>query len=565
MARATRWATATLRQAAAVAAAMSLVVVGVSACNGCRSGSLPQGATAAAGDAATVRVIAISNLAGALEPCGCTKDQLGGIDHLAAFVAKTRGAAAGSLVVSAGPTMFLDPAKDAARATQDLWKAEAIGASLGDMGLAAFTPGFNDWAFGEGSLGSLAKTTNASMLAANLQAGADGATKSVVREIGGVRVGLLGVASPQLDGAPPSGVKETDAVAAAKVELGSLRASGAKLLVGLTAMPRGEALRLAEALPELSLLVAGKPSESGEANDAPSAPALIGNVLVVEASNHLQTVAAVDFFVRGDDFHFQDGSGIESADAITSVERRIHDLEVRLAVWEKDPAMRPEDIAARRRDLDKLKQDKERLSQHAAPQSGSFFRYALVEVREKLGSDPKVHDRMTAYYRRVNDHNRTAFAGRMPPAPRRGESGYAGIEVCSSCHDEARKVWDRTAHARAYATLAHQFKEYNLDCVGCHVTGYEKPGGATVTVNESLRDVQCESCHGPGQAHASSPDKKGLIVREPKAELCASSCHHPPHVEAFDAANAKSLILGPGHGLPADAPWPASMAAPSDR
>jgi len=336
------------------------------------------------------------------------------------------------------------------------------------------------------------------------------------------------------------------------------------MLIGLGALPRGQALRLAEALPDLSLLVVGKPVESGEGNDAPSTPALIGGVLVVEASNHLQTVAVVDYFVRNGDFHFQDGSGIESADAVTSIERRIHDLEVRLADWEKDPSVHPEDLAARRRDLDKLKDERQRLSQHPAPKTGSFFRYSLVEVREKLGSDPKVQGRMAAYYKRVNDHNRTAFAGRKPPAPRRGESGYTGIEVCTSCHEEERKVWDRTAHAQAYVTLAKQFKEYNLECVGCHVTGYEKPGGATVTVNESLRDVQCEACHGPGQAHAVAPDKKGLIVRDPKPELCTTSCHHPPHVEGFDVARAKPLVLGPGHGMPDDAPWPA-WATTGDR
>ncbi|HEY3593219.1 MAG TPA: multiheme c-type cytochrome [Polyangiaceae bacterium] len=547
-----------MRHAAAFAAALPLLFAGVSACNGCRSGSLPQGASgAASNEPATVRVVAISNLAGALEPCGCTKDQLGGVDHLAAFLGQNRSAAAGSLVVSAGPTMFLDPTKDASRAAQDEWKAEAISASLGEMGLAAWTPGYNDWSFGETSLGSLAKGSGAALLAANLEAGADGATKSAVREVGGVKVGILGVASPELDGAPPTGVKHADPVAAAKAELAELRRGGAKVLVGLASMQRGQALRLAEALPELSLLVVGKPSESGDVNDGPSAPALIGNVLVVEPSNHLQTVAAVDFFVRGDDFHFQDGTGIQNADATTSLDRRMHDLEARIAAWEKDPNIRPEDLAARRADLDNLKEEKSKLAQHPAPQTGSFFRYALVEVRDKQGSDPKVHDRMAAYYRRVNEHNRTAFAGRKPPSVPHGQSGYAGIEVCTTCHEAERKVWDRTAHARAYSTLAKQFKEYNLDCVGCHVTGYEKPGGATVTVNEPLRDVQCESCHGPGQLHASAPDKKGLIVRDPKGELCASACHHPPHVEAFDPEKAKPLILGPGHGLPDDAPWPA--------
>src|SRR5262249_25723000 len=157
--------------------------------------------------------------------------------------------------------------------------------------------------------------------------------------------------------------------------------------------------------------------------------------------------------------------------------------------------------------------------------------------------DDKVHDLMLGFYRRVNDHNKTAFAGRKPPPVPTGSSGYVGVEICSSCHEAERAVWDRTAHAKAYQTLSSQFKEYNLDCVGCHVTGYEKPGGATVTENASLRDVQCEQCHGPGQAHAKAPEKKGLIIREPKLDGCVSSCHHPPHVEGFDPQAAKARIL----------------------
>ena len=63
--------------------------------------------------------------------------------------------------------------------------------------------------------------------------------------------------------------------------------------------------------------------------------------------------------------------------------------------------------------------------------------------------------------------------------------------------------------------------------------------------------------HGPGQAHAKSPKKPGLITREPKPDMCARSCHHPPHVEGFDATKAKQFIVGPGHGMPENAPWPA--------
>jgi Cytochrome c554 and c-prime len=531
----------------------------LAACHGCHGTPRADSAEAVAPGTSTasptIRLYAISNLAGALEPCGCTKDQLGGIDHLAAFIAEDRKRAQGSLVVAAGPTMFLDPKLEATRATQDKWKSEAISESLADIGLSAWTPGFNDWAGGAPLFASLAKSAQGSLVAANLEGA--GAAKSALRDVGGIKVGIAGVSSPEYEGGRPEGVTVQDPTASLKAAVAELRQKGANILVGLASVPRGEALRLAEAVPELSVLVVGKPVDGGEANDAPPPPVLVGSVLVIGTSNHLQTVGVVDFFVHGKDFKFQDATGVANAESILSVSKRIRDLENRLAAWEHDPSVRPEDVAARRADLARLRDEKERLSNPPAPKAGSFFRYQVVEVRARNGTDAKVEGRMKSYYRRVNDHNRTALADRKPPPVAEGQSRYVGVEVCATCHEEAKNVWDKTAHARAYSTLSTQFKEFNLDCVSCHVTGYEKPGGSTVTMNASLRDVQCEECHGPGQAHVKTPKKPGLITREPKADMCARSCHHPPHVEAFDPARAKQFIVGPGHGLPENAPWPA--------
>jgi hypothetical protein len=110
-------------------------------------------------------------------------------------------------------------------------------------------------------------------------------------------------------------------------------------------------------------------------------------------------------------------------------------------------------------------------------------------------------------------------------------------------------VWNKTPHSRAYATLADQFKEFNLECVSCHVTGYEQPAGSTVTHVEKLKDVQCEVCHGPGSKHVASPTDKTLIIGHPEPGRCLD-CHHPPHVEQFDPSVKMREILGPGHGMP---------------
>ena len=110
-------------------------------------------------------------------------------------------------------------------------------------------------------------------------------------------------------------------------------------------------------------------------------------------------------------------------------------------------------------------------------------------------------------------------------------------------------MWDKTRHARAYDTLVTGFKEFNLDCVSCHVTGYDRPGGSTVTHVEKLQGVQCEVCHGPSSKHVANAKTVLPPVPRPNTDLC-EGCHHPPHVHQFDGAAKLPGILGPGHGMP---------------
>lgn len=527
---------------------------GMAACQGCQPTPQPPVTADAADGKPTVRLYLMSTVAGAIEPCGCTKDQLGGVDHLAAYLDSQKGEAPHRLVLGAGPLLFIDPKPGADAQKQDGWKAEAIAQAAKDMGLAAWAPGVNDWALGSEALARYRDMSGAALLAGNLE-GAPGAQGVVVREVNGVKVGVIGVADPKDQaGAYPEGVKARPALEAMKAGVAEAKKQGAQVLVGLAALPRGQALRLADELPELHVLALGKPVEMGHANDALKPPVLIGNTLVVETANHLQTVSVVDLFVRdggqGKPITFTDAGGISKAEELILLSGRIRELENRINSWERDRTASEKDLADRKADLERLRQQKAKLeAEQQQDVQGSFFRYSAVEVRERYGSEKAVADRMLAYYKQVNSYNRDAFKDRVPPPPEKGQAGYIGIDACTDCHDDERKVWDKTAHAHAYATLEEDFKEFNLDCVSCHVTGYGKPGGSTVTHVEKLKDVQCEECHGPGSLHAKDPGKKGLIVLSPKPESCVSQCHHPPHVEGFDAVAKMKLVLGPGHGM----------------
>ena len=158
----------------------------------------------------SLRVYVLSSVAGALEPCGCVKDMLGGIDHAAALVAKTQSAAPAHLVVSAGPLLFMDPSIPEDQRTQDLWKAKAIAQSVADMGLDAWTPGANDWALGADQLETLDKETKAALLAANLSGKTADAQPTRVVESGGFKVGIAGVSVPKAAGVEPDGVKSRE-------------------------------------------------------------------------------------------------------------------------------------------------------------------------------------------------------------------------------------------------------------------------------------------------------------------------------------------------------------------
>jgi hypothetical protein len=81
------------------------------------------------------------------------------------------------------------------------------------------------------------------------------------------------------------------------------------------------------------------------------------------------------------------------------------------------------------------------------------------------------------------------------------------------------------------------------------VTGYLLPGGTAdlEVATTRLRDVGCESCHGPGSAHLTAANKRTSIARKVPVPVCLG-CHTPDQTnDGFDYATFLSAITGPGH------------------
>jgi hypothetical protein len=122
---------------------------------------------------------------------------------------------------------------------------------------------------------------------------------------------------------------------------------------------------------------------------------------------------------------------------------------------------------------------------------------------------------------------------------------YVGYTACEPCHAEQAAGWKTTPHAEAFEVLKKQGeeKQQNPGCVKCHVVGYEKDGGfIDMELTPELKDVQCESCHGPGRKHSDSlsPDD---IIDKPGEAVCRT-CHTESQDKNFDYEKKSKLVHG---------------------
>src|SRR4029453_311368 len=76
---------------------------------------------------------------------------------------------------------------------------------------------------------------------------------------------------------------------------------------------------------------------------------------------------------------------------------------------------------------------------------------------------------------------------------------------CGGCHKSALAFWKKTVHASAWKTLVEGGKQNDYKCVSCHVTGYGQVGGSSLGHTDRLRNLQCETCHGPAPAPPPPP------------------------------------------------------------
>ncbi len=461
------------------------------------------------------------DLWGQLEPCGCSADMRGGLDRAASYVKKIR-AEGPSLLVDAGDALFDAVEYGPERAPQARRQAKAVADSLLAMGLSAKAAFERDRVAPE-----LLKDLPAGLI---LQGPGR-------REVGGIQIALVPFDALDAKGKDADNSLR-DAVAAARVE-------GVDVVVALLHAPRDRAIQLGSQS-GADLVVASHIRDIAEGE---SARAVIADTPIFFTQARGQSLLEVEMMLRPGGGKLQIAGSAESRDAeIESIGERVRSYEQRIAALGESA-----DAAPFRAKVEELEARRRALSDEAipTPARGSFLAYRFVPITSDLPPDPEVAAIISRYDREVGAAN-LALAkaqNKVCEDPAAGSPGYAGTASCATCHAAAHDFWTQTAHGDAYATLEEANKQYDLNCISCHVTGWEKPGGACrVDEVEARKDVGCESCHGPGSLHVANPT--GVKLARQVAEPTCRGCHSAEHSTDFDYSAYLSRILGPGHGAP---------------
>ena len=190
------------------------------------------------------------------------------------------------------------------------------------------------------------------------------------------------------------------------------------------------------------------------------------------------------------------------------------------------------------KDIEKLKMQMSKAG--SKKETFNSFQQFFIPLKKDLPDDPEIARNISNITDRINAHNQESVnTGSQVNQERNVPKGYTGSARCGECHASQTNFLMTTGHAQAYQTLVQQKQNFNLDCLPCHVTHANdttKDGSVRkmnlIDLPSRLRGVGCESCHGPGFAHAADPDQvrpQGKVEKK----VCLT-CHTKEHSPGFD-------------------------------
>jgi hypothetical protein len=446
-------------------------------------------------------------LLGTLAPCGCSANMRGGISRSAKLIRDVPN----SVFLDVGSALF--PAKTIpleAKGQQEA-RAKALSEIFKNLELSAHIPGEFDEALGSEFLKSLA-LPSCEM------------NKIIFISNHGISVAVLWSQS----------ISESENLAQ------EARNKGAQFVLAAVDVSSKELMQHTAKSTQVDAWISR--NEINEENRG-----LGLNSKIIQLQTRGRSIARIDLSVV-------DGAKVEWIKGRADVEQQQKLLEQRIEMLRaqtNEPGIDPQLLEMKNQKLVELLARKSELSAgiQMLPAAKNAASLQFIGIEQTLPQDEVVAAIEKNLDVSVGQAN-LKFAqehGKSCAMPSLENPGVVGTEMCSSCHPAAAEFWKKTKHAQAYEALKLAKKEFHLDCVGCHVTGWQKPGGVCrIDETQGRQGVGCESCHGFGMAHISAPSKSN-ITTQTNAETCRG-CHDAENSPHFDFERWRMSIVGEGHG-----------------
>ena len=437
-----------------------------------------------------------SDVRGRIRPAG-GPNALGGLARRATIVDRARTSSHTVLQVDAGdflPSASEETGEDGGANREQ--RIHVVLAAYERMGVDAVTLGERELALGPERLGALLRAAGITAVVSNL-VGKTGETPfppDQLIDAGGRLIGVFGILEPPTESADDLrrwGLTITDAAEQTRSVTNSLRARGARLVVGLFHVAAGTG-RIREILaqaPGVDIAVVG------HATPDTSAPLVAGSTQVLSAGPLGERIGRLDV-------HFgADGAKPRFIDQVLPLNASVPE-QLGVGLLDQTDAVRlriMQDKAAAALRRKRGEKEPDWVFEH--------WDYA------SNGACALCHQAAFEFWKKT-DHAQ-AFA--TLKKSRRDEE-----PACLGCHT--------TGYLQPGGTRV-------LD-----------------TLVKNFTDVGCESCHGPSVAHVRSVDKKAMkgTSRAVGPTVCLG-CHTPDQsLDPFDYAVALKAVLGPGHGASGD-------------
>lgn len=332
----------------------------------------------------------------------------------------------------------------------------------------------------------------------------------------------------------------------------SLLKGGADMLVLLSSFPAAVNKKIAERHPEIHLIL-----QSGQSGNALGnlPPERINNTLITQVEQQGKSVGILEINWNARTKKWEDPS---VDNLLLDKKNELDRLAWQIGRYRKNGAPhaafkdQPEVLAA----YEVLLAQRQRLEQeiarltveqnatNASRAQFSSFSYRFEAMRKELPDNPAVRAIVEATTAEVNRLGKLAAKARgaTPLARSQGffPDNHAGSTVCRSCHTPQFKKWLNTKHASAYTTLERKGQQFNTKCLPCHVTGaIGQADEMVLTLAADLRQVGCETCHGPSKQHAARP--QSAKPGQPAKDICLR-CHTAEQNDNFIFAEALARL-----------------------